>query len=117
MVADQLESLVVPVYHRGGTPISQRYLFLHVHFHRIELLYRFINDADRVLADHHVVLANPFSHVVHFILQLVQLVHQSFGFLLNSDSLKIERLLYALQRLDFVCFVLCSFIHAGHAHY
>lgn len=117
MVADQLQSLVVPVYDRGGTPISQRNLFLHVHFHRVELLYRFINDADCVLADHHVVLADPFRHVVHFILQLVQLVHQSFGFLLKSDGLKIERLLHALQRLDFVRFVLCSFINTGYAHY
>jgi len=44
-------------------------------------------------------------------------MHQSFRFLLESDGFKIKSLLYAFQRLDFMCFMLCSFINTGHAHY
>ncbi len=43
-------------------------------------------------------------------------MYQSFGFLLESDGLEIKSLLHAFQRLDFMCFMLCSLINTGHAH-
>ncbi len=68
MVADQLQSLVIPVNHRCRTPVSQRNLFLHFHLHRVKFLDWFVNYADCILADHHVVFSDPFGHEVHFIL-------------------------------------------------
>ena len=117
MVADQLQCLVISIYNSSCSSIGQRNLLLHIYLHGIQLFYWLINDADRVLANHHVVFSYPFRHVVHLILKLIQLMDQSLCLLLESYGFKIKSLLNTLQRLHFMCFMLYSFINTRHTHH
>ena len=117
MIANQLQCLIISVNHSRCSSIRQRYLLLHLYLHRIQLFNRLIDDTDRVLADHHIVFPYHFCHILHLVLELIELMDKSLCLLLKSNSFKIKHFLNTLQWLDFMRFMLHSLINTRNTNY
>lgn len=89
VVNDELQSLAVTVDDCGGPAVGERKLFLHIDLHVVEFLDGFIDDSDRELADHHVVLSDLFGHIINLVFEFAQLMYQSFGLLFMPDGLQV----------------------------
>lgn len=68
VVDHHFQGLVVAVDDCGGPAIGQGKLLLHVCLHGVEFLDGLIDDADRVFADHHVILPDLLGHKVYLVL-------------------------------------------------
>lgn len=69
------QRLVVAIDDCRGPAICEGKFLLHVGLHSVEFLDGLIDDADCVLADHHVVLPDLLGHEVYLVLKLAELVH------------------------------------------
>jgi hypothetical protein len=74
MVDDHVQSLTVAVDDCGGAAVGQGQFFLHIILHSVELFDGFVDYANGILADHHVILTYFLGHKIDLFLELAELV-------------------------------------------